>query len=64
MAFVSLRRTWPHGESIMAREHTLGILTGLILVASVLLMIGSLDRASRTLRGPHAYPRALLHTAE
>jgi hypothetical protein len=52
------------GESIMAREHTLGILTGLILVASVLLMIGSLDRASRTLRGPHAYPRALLHTAE
>jgi hypothetical protein len=59
-----MRRVRIHGESIMAREHSLGIVTGLILLASVLLMIGSLERASRTLRGPQAYPRALLHMAE
>jgi hypothetical protein len=46
----------------MPHEHTVGILTGLVLVASVLVMIGSLDRASRTLRGPLAYPRAMMMT--
>jgi hypothetical protein len=48
----------------MAREHSLGIVTGLILLASILLMIGSLDRASRTLRGPQSTPRALLQATE
>ena len=48
----------------MPREHTVGIFTGLVLVASVLVMIGSLDRASRTLRGPLTYPRALVMTVE
>jgi hypothetical protein len=46
----------------MPREHTVGILTGLVLVASVLLMIGSLDRASRILRGPLAHPRTMVTT--
>jgi hypothetical protein len=48
----------------MAHEHSVGIVTGLVLVASVLLMIGSLDRASRTLRGPQSYPRMLMHAAD
>ena len=46
----------------MPHEHTVGILTGLVLVASVLIMIGSLDRASRTLRGPAAHPRSMVMT--
>jgi hypothetical protein len=48
----------------MAREHSLGIVTGLILLASILLMMGSLDRASRTLRGPQATARSLLQATE
>ena len=48
----------------MAHEHSVGIVTGLVLVASVLLMISSLDRASRTLRGPQSYPRMMVHAAE
>jgi hypothetical protein len=46
----------------MPHEHTVGILTGLVLVASVLVMIGSLDRASRTLRGPLTHHRAMVTT--
>jgi len=47
----------------MPREHTVGILTGLVLVASVILMIASMDRASRTLRGPLSTPRLLFDGA-
>jgi hypothetical protein len=38
----------------MSHEQSLGIVTGLVLLASVLAMIGSLDRASRLLRGPQS----------
>jgi hypothetical protein len=48
----------------MPREHTVGIVTGLVLVASVILMIGSLDRAVRNLRGPQAHPRAMFYAPE
>jgi len=48
----------------MPHEHTVGILTGLVLVASVLVMIGSLDRASRTLRGPLPHHRAMVTIVE
>jgi hypothetical protein len=48
----------------MPHEHTVRIITGLVLVASVILMIGSLDRVSRNLRGPQAHPRAMFHAAE
>jgi hypothetical protein len=48
----------------MPREHTLGIITGLVLVASVILMIGSLDRVARNLRGPQAHPRVMFYSAE
>jgi hypothetical protein len=37
----------PHGNSV-------GFVTGLVLLASVLAMIGSLERVSRTLRAPHS----------
>jgi len=53
-----------YGESIMAHEHSVVSITGLVLVASVLLMIGSLDRASRMLRGPQSHPRMLVHVVE
>jgi hypothetical protein len=63
MGLVLMRRVTSHGESVMPHEHTVGILTGLVLVASVLVMIASLDRAARTLRGPLAYPRTMVTTA-
>jgi hypothetical protein len=48
----------------MPHQHMVGIITGLVLVASVILMIGSLDRVSRNLRGPQAHPRAMFYGAE
>jgi hypothetical protein len=48
----------------MPHEHMVGIVTGLVLVASVILMIGSLDRVSRNLRGPQAHPRIMFYASE
>jgi hypothetical protein len=41
-----------------------GIVTGLVLVAAVILMIGSLDQVARNLRGPQAHPRVMFHASE
>jgi hypothetical protein len=38
----------------MPHENSVGFVTGLVLLASVLAMIGSLDRVSRTLRAPQS----------
>ncbi len=38
----------------MPHENSVGFVTGLVLLASVLAMIGSLERVSRTLRAPHS----------
>jgi hypothetical protein len=38
----------------MAREHVIGIVTGLVLLASVLGMIGSMSAVARVLRAPPA----------
>jgi hypothetical protein len=48
-------RNGPRG-SIMPHENSVGFVAGLVLLASVLAMIGSLERVSRTLRAPHSSP--------
>ena len=37
----------------MAREHAIGIITGLILLVSILVMIGSMSALARVLRAPY-----------
>jgi hypothetical protein len=46
----------PHGNS-------LGVVTGLVLMASVVAMIGSLERVSRALRAPPSSPGPVMHLA-
>jgi hypothetical protein len=40
----------------MSHENSLGVATGLVLVASVLAIISSVERVSRTLRTPPSSP--------
>ncbi len=47
----------------MAREHAIGIITGLVLLASILAMIGSMSALARVLQAPHAMAK-MVETAQ